>query len=226
MSIIFPVEDLKEETTDKKVEKIGFRLQFSSVKQTFLEWSERVDINCYTKMLEYKGNVYVQFIWFVVLLGSTGATFFLIANSITDYLAYEVTSQIRIVNEMPIRFPTVTFCDNNPFASLEAQEFMQNISITNNLTPNSFENISLIFNLAKLKASSNFLSDQDRDKLSIQSKPFCSFENKDCLTKLHTYWSYEYGRCLQFNSGLNATNHTIDFEKISRSGQEFGLQIG
>jgi hypothetical protein len=205
--------------------KPNFKINFSSMKQTFLEWSERVDINCYTKMLEYKGNVYVQFIWFVVLLGSTGATFFLIAKSITDYLAYEVTSQIRIVNEIPITFPTITFCDNNPFSSLKAQEFMQNISLTNNLTPNSIENISLIFNLAKLKASSNFLSDQDRDKLSLQMKPLCYFNKINCFTKLHTYWSYEYGRCLQFNSGLNATNHKIDFEKISRSGQEFGLQI-
>jgi hypothetical protein len=121
MSEIYPAV-VKEETTDKKQslrEKIGFKLQFSSVKHTFLEWSEKVDINCYTKMFEYKGNHYVQCIWFVILLLSTGATFFLIAKNITDYLTYEVTSQIRIINELPTQFPTVTFCDNNPFSSLK-----------------------------------------------------------------------------------------------------------
>jgi hypothetical protein len=211
---------------DSLMAKPNFKSNFSILKHTFLEWSAKVDINCCTKMFDYKGNYYVQCIWFVILLLSTGATFFLIAKSITDYLAYEVTSQIRIINEKPIQFPTVTFCDNNPFSSLKAEEFMQNISATNNLTPNSFENNWLIFNLAKLKASSNYLSEEDRNKFGIQTKPFCYFNSMNCLTKLHTYWSYEYGKCLKFNSGLNASGHRIDLENISRSGNEFGLLIG
>ena len=70
----------------------------SKFKETFLEWSKSVDINCYSKMLEYKGNYLVQFIWLLILLSSTGATFFLIAKSIMDYLKYDIVTEIKMVN--------------------------------------------------------------------------------------------------------------------------------
>ncbi len=230
MSEIYPANIKEETTSDQKqslVERIGFKLKFSSVKQTFLDWSEKVDINCYTKMFDYKGNVYVQFIWFVILLGSTGATFFLIAKNIADYLEYEVTSQIRIINELPTQFPTVTFCDNNPFSTLKAQEFMQNISKTNNLAPDSFENNWLIFNLAKLKASSKSYDDTNRKLLASQSTPiYFTFNDKGCdLNNLKWYWSFEYGSCLQFNSGFNMSNNKIPLLDVKRKGKDFGLVI-
>ena len=33
------------------------------VKEIFMDWSQRVDINVYTKMLDYRPNYKVQFIW-------------------------------------------------------------------------------------------------------------------------------------------------------------------
>ena len=56
------------------------------VKEIFMEWSQRVDINVYTKMLDYRPNYKVQAIWLIILLGSTGATFYFISKSILDYL--------------------------------------------------------------------------------------------------------------------------------------------
>ena len=85
----------------------SFRNKLSNVKETFLSWSKSVDINCYNKMINYSGNIVVQFIWLIILLGSTGATFYLIAYSIIGYLKYEVTSQIRVVNEIPTQFHIV-----------------------------------------------------------------------------------------------------------------------
>ena len=107
--------------------KKTFLLKLSNVKETFLSWSKSADINCYQKMLDYSGNYFVQFIWLMILLGSTGATFYLIAKSIMDYSKYEVTSQIQVVNEIPADFPTITLCDNNPFASKFAENFITKI---------------------------------------------------------------------------------------------------
>ncbi len=198
-------------------------------RETFLEWSQSVDINCYTKMMDYKGNYLVQFIWFLILLGSTGATFFLIAKSIMDYLKYDVVTQIKIVNEIPTPFPTITFCDNNPFSSKEAEEFMKNISLLNNLHLDSYQNVSTLFQLAKLRASSKLLSDEYKRSftpLTKLTKPYCYFQGKDCLADLHFYWSYDYGNCLQFNSGSNATNQRIELINVTRKGKEFGLLVG
>jgi hypothetical protein len=88
---------------------------------------------------------------------------------------------------------------------------MQNISATNNLTPNSFDNNSIIFNLAKLKASSKSFDDTNRQLLGTQSRPIiCSFNGMGCnINNLKWYWSFEYGSCLQFNSGFNMSNSKV-----------------
>jgi hypothetical protein len=142
-------------------------------------------------MMDYKGNYLVQIIWLLILLGSTGATCFLIAKSLMDYFKYEVTTQIKIVNEIPIPFPTITFCDNNPFSSKEAEEFMQNISLFNNLKLDSFQNVATLFQLAKLRGSSKLLSDEYKRSftpLTKLNKPYCYFQGKECLADLHVYW--------------------------------------
>ena len=136
--------------------------KFRNVKQTFLDWSRNADINCYQKMLDYSGNYFAQFIWLMILLGSTGATFYLIAYSIIGFLKYEVTTQTSLVNEIPTQFPTVTFCDNNPFSTVYAHEFMQDISILYNET-NSYT----LFDLAKLKASSRNINEFERKNIDL-----------------------------------------------------------
>jgi len=218
----------KEENAKSLEVQRGLKSKLSSVKKTFLDWSEKADINCYTKMFDYKGNVCVQSIWFVVLLLSTGATFFLIAYTVIGYLTYDVTSQIRIINEIPITFPTITFCDNNPFSTLKAQEFMQNISQINNLAPNSFENISLIFNLAKLRASSKLVDDSKRQTFGQQMRPFfCKFKGKPCaMNDFQWYWSFEYGNCYQFNSVSNSASQVGELKELTRPGSAFGLELG
>jgi hypothetical protein len=144
-------EKIEDKSNLNQNTKSSFQIKLSNAKVTFLSWSKSADINCYTKMLDYSGNYFVEIIWLIILLGSTGATFYLIVKSIMDFLKYEVTSQISLVNEIPIQFPTVTFCDNNPFNTLNAQDFMQNISILYNQT-----DPDVLFKLAKLKASSKY----------------------------------------------------------------------
>ena len=195
--------NLNQETESKI---ITFKNKLSNVKKTFLSWSKSADINCYTKMLDYSGNYFVQFIWLVILLGSTGATFYLIAYSFLCYLKYEVTTQTSLVNEIPTQYPTVTFCDNNPFTTLDAEGFMQNISILHNET-----NADVLFSLAKLKASSNKVNELERKSFwEMSIKKQCLFKLYDCSNDFHWYWSYEYGNCYQFNSGYNMTNHKIN----------------
>ena len=114
-----------------KFKKVSTNNKLKVMKEIFLKWSQNVDINCYNKMLAYGPNFKVQFIWLIILLGSTGATFYFISKSVIDYLNHEVVSQTNIVNELPTQFPAVTFCDNNPFSNEKSFEFIVN-SIQNN----------------------------------------------------------------------------------------------
>ena len=190
------------------------KLNLSIMKETLLEWSKRVDINCYNKLIEYKGNYFVQFIWLIILLGSTSATLYLIAKNVIDFLKFDVTSQINIINEIPAKFPTITFCDNNPFSSLQAQYLMENISLNQD-----FYDPSNALEYAKRVASSKSLSDDERKLLGnfhLYEQFYCSFKGKyDCTSNFKWYWSFEYGNCYQFTTK----------ENVTRSGKEHGLKI-
>jgi len=109
--------------------------KMANVKSIFLAWSQSVDINCYTKMMAYRPNYKVQIIWLLILLGSTGATFYFISKSLIDFFNYDVVSQTTVINEVPTRFPAVTFCDNNPLSTEEAQIYMETVADFNGLSP-------------------------------------------------------------------------------------------
>ena len=187
-------------------------------KKIFLEWSQSVDINCVTKLLDYKSNLGVQFIWLLILFGSTGATFYLIAVSIMDYLKYDVITKIAKVNEIPAKLPAITFCDYNPFSSIKAQEFMEeNSTLLKNIF-NSSESLKLTDHLA----SSKTFGDENRMSLGNfrPNEQFrCVFKDlDDCTNDLKWYWSFDYGNCYQFNTKEKEM-------KLSRSGSEFGPKI-
>ena len=78
--------------------------KMSKAKEIIFAWSQSVDINCYTKMMDYRPNYKIQFIWLVILLGSTGATFYFIAKSLIDYLSYEVVSKTNVFYEICFMF--------------------------------------------------------------------------------------------------------------------------
>ena len=128
-------------------------------------------------MFDYKGNLIVQFIWLLVLLGSTGATFYLITNSIIDYLKYDVITQITRVNEIPAPFPAITFCDNNPFSSKIAESFMEDSTLLKDIF-NSTESLKLTNHLA----SSKTFGDEKRMYLgNFLDQVGCSFRGLDIL---------------------------------------------
>ena len=57
----------------------------------------------------------IKFLWMFSLLISAGYCTYMISFSITDFLNYNVNTQISVNNEMVSRFPTVTFCSDHNF---------------------------------------------------------------------------------------------------------------
>ena len=113
----------QQSQTDKKVdqnlsmkEKDKKKIKWNILKETFIEFSQRTDINAYGKIFEYE-NYLVKFLWSIVLLGSLGVTAWVLSWSVLEYSQYGVVSQIGVVYENPTEFPAVTFCDNNPFTT-------------------------------------------------------------------------------------------------------------
>jgi hypothetical protein len=207
---------MTEAKTEKPVEEPNStkdtipKIKYKKIKEILKTWSRNVDINCYTKIIDYRPNYKVQFIWLLILLGSTGATFYFISKSIIDYLKYDVVSQTNIVSEIPTEFPTVTFCDNNPLSTKYSQQ-----ALTDALNKNKSQ-------LSILSTSDEQLK---RFGLNWNQILSCTFMFANCLNDLHWYWSYSYGNCWQFNSGLNLTNQRVSLEQSSTHGHIYGLNI-
>ena len=212
-----------DEKNQEKLANIEYKNKLKQLQKVLFEWSKSVDINCYHKMFEYRPNFKAQFIWLFILLVSTGATFYFISKSIMDYLNYDVVSQTNIIYEIPTQFPTVTFCDNNPFSSNASQSFMETIALSNGISVNS----SYTSDLSKLKATSVLVSDDERKSfgLNLDQTIQCSFRNTDCKNDLHWYWTWEYGNCWQFNSGLNLINQKINLKSTYKEGSASGLSV-
>ena len=70
--------------------------------------------------------------------------------------------------------------------------------------------------------------DENRKNLGfdISQINLCSYGQIKCnLSDFHWYWSYDYGNCWQYNSGLNFKNSKIDFKNTNLEGRDYGLYI-
>ena len=57
----------------------------------------------------------VKIIWGIAWLIGVAFTLYLIISNIIEYFQYNVVSQARLVNEIPMVFPKITICNKNPF---------------------------------------------------------------------------------------------------------------
>ena len=194
----------------------------------FFSWSKSVDVNCYSKIFEYKQNCACQLVWILILLGSTSATFWIISLSIMSYLDYEVVSQIKVVYEKPTKFPAITICDNDPFTSKDAEGLFYSLAYSSGATLSSINKVNHSLNyLALMRASNPSYGDTSRKKLGFDKSliSYCTYYNTKCFNDMHWYWSYTYGNCWQFNSGFNMSNQLNGIKMASVEGQSHGFAL-
>ena len=90
--------------------------KLNEIKETFILWCERSDVNGISKIFDYE-NSYIRFFLLVIFLVSLGVTAWILSWSIFLYLEYGVVSKIGVVYEQPTEFPAVTICDNDLFTT-------------------------------------------------------------------------------------------------------------
>ena len=150
------------------------------LKDVFLEFSHRTDINCYGKIFIYNSYL-IKFIWFLVLLCAISITGLILNSTVLSYFKYEVVSQIGVIYDKSPQFPAVTICDSNAFTSSVSQKLVGNLIGDGEWGP------GLI--LASMITSDPFYGDSNRKNLGLNINMFekCSYNNKDCLNELHWY---------------------------------------
>ena len=106
--------DLKDananENASNKINEEDFvqKNKLKILKETFLDWTERSNVDGYAKIFEYEHN-FIRFIWTCICLTGISLTAYIVGQNIMTYLEYGVVTQIGIVYEKPTIFPAVTF---------------------------------------------------------------------------------------------------------------------
>jgi hypothetical protein len=57
-------------------------------------------------------RIFFKIFWLAFILFGSIASIYFIIDSMNNYLKYEVIPKIEIIHEIPISFPTITFCSN------------------------------------------------------------------------------------------------------------------
>ena len=55
----------------------------------------------------------IKIIWTIIFLAALGTSIYFLYSTINEYLKYEVTTVVRLINEEETDFPVITICNKN-----------------------------------------------------------------------------------------------------------------
>jgi hypothetical protein len=147
----------------------------------------------------------IKYFLFLFTFASTGLSFYLIAQSINDYLSYQVITTSRTIYEIPTLFPKISFCNVN------------------------WQTTEFAYNFLELNQQREEVDNEIRRKFGHHLDDillFCLFDYKPCNSS-DFVWSYDnnFGNCYTFNSGYDSNGVKTELKKSNFAGPTFGLQL-
>jgi hypothetical protein len=199
------------------------------LKKRFVEWSSSSTSHGYPNIFR-TDKWGIRIMWLFFLLVSTGFCFYMVTRSIMDFLGYEVVTKIRVFNEVPIEFPTITICNINPFTTSASLElFNQTFNNVKGSYSNDSDEVEDVFDRFLLAAKNPSYGDENRKALSPKLNDMvidCEFSKNNCnLSEFEWFYMVDYANCFRFNAGLGENQKSIPIKKSYRGGQLFGLKM-
>jgi len=169
----------------------------------FQRWVNHTTLHGITYIYD-SSSLFVKFIWTVVFCGFFAFACWLLSNSFTTFLNYEVDTSVSRLKVSEITFPAVTFC--NLYYSTDINEknysaavikqinelnnplYMSQIVITRKIPLFTFEYTAVKFYKSLL----------GQEKIGFDWNEMvmdCSFMRSDCNTTYKEVMSSKYGRC-------------------------------
>jgi hypothetical protein len=212
-----------EEKEDKNNEEKGQKEKYESLMDLLKEhltneFDSAILIVCETEHLVLK--IFLTLFTLVAL----GLSAYTTIELIMSYLQYDITTTSRTIYETPSVFPKVTFCNLNPFTTLNSLSYVNQVFSDSMLTNLSY--LSKSYAVAPINLGIQGLISQ---KSSETKKALghslddvligCKFNYQEC-TSADFSWEYDkhYGNCYSFNSGFNSSGHKVDLRMSSLAG--------
>lgn len=175
----------------------------------------------------------IKIMWTIFFVASFGFCSYCLINSFREYFKYDVNTQMSVTTQSSLEFPTITFCNKNPFKTddtdFEFRSFLREIynkSVKSSFNQgfNDLEKQSLFLEQVSRLMIYRAVEKDQRNKLSYDIDEMlisCSFNLETC-NKDHFshYWSNTYGNCYQFNNGKN-----YSIKSSTNPGKMNGLKL-
>lgn len=167
-----------------------------------------------------------RWVWTIFFLISSGFCSYLVIETLKQYYAHDVNTQIKLVNEIPLAFPSVSICSSTLLLTNFSVEVYTKLSLLGMVpklgNETDFNQIQILRQVVFSYAYAN-LTDAEKKRLSL---PFdhtilsCLFEKQKCSEE-DFEWTFDplYGSCFKFN-GINGES-----KFSTKSGFFSGLEI-
>jgi hypothetical protein len=157
-----------------------------------------------------KDFLLIRLMWLISLLLLSALCSFLIVKTVGNYLNYEVVTNIKIVNENPSPFPTISICNLKPFDGSYVEKFLMQIDSKLKKTDIEAEDFVLNYHSYAYRylIMSNLFdlnkNDTERKLFGKHFKDFiylCMYGLKYECNESDFEWFYDfyYGGCYRFN---------------------------
>lgn len=177
-------------------------------------WEELVYYGRYTSMHGFPHmvrsvNKYQRFFWIIYTIFAIGMGGYMFYYTIIGYLQYSVNTNVRITPQTKIKFPMITICNENPFVTPQASEYIREYFHANfDLNVSTFKELvgQLGLNTTRnelnwLIYATNNLTNAEKMKLGYSPEQlFFTFQfsqNDVNVTDLESYYDPIYGACFK-----------------------------
>jgi len=183
----------------------------------------------------------IKLLWTMCLLASVSICFYMVVQSILDYLSYEVATKIRKINQFPSPFPAITICNSNSFLTNYSLNLVDELNLKfsdENILENDtifyvssnpyyrnniYNNLEFVRYLAQSYAISDRTIDDEKKRLGLSIDDIlisCHFAGTDCSYEDFEWeYNFDYGNCFTFRSDLTLNR------SITRTGKYDGLTL-
>ena len=180
-------------------------------------------------------NKYLKLMWIICFLASFAYCVYTISIIILSFISFDVLTNQQVLIQSPVEFPAITVCNINPFDRRNAQNYIDNVLLKNNISyVSDIKKIDINPKLVSNLIKASIKSDISLNTSTIQNLGFqfsymiltCYFNNLPCNESDFIWrYDYDYTSCYTFNSGFDRYGNKIPLKQINEAGSDGGLKL-
>lgn len=184
-------------------------------------------------------SILIRLIWILSLIAAICYFTYNVCSIYRDFLSYKTVTQVYRTVKPSIEFPTVMFCNKNPF-NTDNQNFLLKTIFDALAVSHLDDYVIKMWYISEVMLFMQYISksiqykpqisDTQRRLMGFQLDQMllsCYFNNQPCSRDdfEHVY-TFSYGNCYKFNSGKNLNGRqSTPIKHISNPGKKHGLKL-